>query len=355
MADLTSSQAGVPAVVLTIVVSVYRGDVAYLWADVITNDASGTYLDAAYLIAKNADLIADQALIDTEVAYPTLGLSNIRQRKCLRDIRLVVEGLVRDLVLGGNHGIVSAAESYFSGTVLSGIPEAQLDETRYAFQQVRDLSIAAMRNWTDGDVLSTTPSTATYAPNTGVFTTTFPNPAAPPVANQDRIAFAEGAITFSCAHGSGGNDASPYRTDANFGQSFLITNVSNNGGNTTITCNVGVGGSNTDTHTFAGALANGTKIIYAPFTTTSLIPKFEDWSILEDSANPSCAAIASAITTALATFDSILEYASDVINGAAPGSITQTFGTLYATNCHPIITKVINETSRIRQKTIGFV
>jgi hypothetical protein len=305
---------------------------AYLWADVITNDASGTYLDAAYLIAKNADLIADQALIDTEVAYPTLGLSNIRQRKCLRDIRLVIEGLVRDLVLGGNHGIVSAAESYFSGTVLSGIPEAQLDETRYAFQQVKDLAIAAMRNWTDGDVLATTPSTATYAPNTGVFTVTFPNPATPPVANQDRIAFAEGAITFSCAHDGGGNDASPYRTDANFGQSFLITNVSNNGGNTIVTANVGVGGSNTDAHTFASALANGTKIIYAPFATTSLIPKFEDWSILEDSANPSCAAIASAITTALATFDSILEYASDAVNGAAPGSITQTFGTLYETN-----------------------
>lgn len=305
---------------------------SYLWADVITNNASGTYLDAAYLIAKNADLIADQALINTESAYPTLGLSNIRQRKCVRDIKLVIEGLVRDLVLGGNHGVVSAAESYFSGTVLSGIPEAQLDETRYAFQQVRDLAIAAMRNWTDGDVLATTPSTATYAPNTGVFTVTFPNPAAAPVANQDRIAFAEGAITFSCAHDGGGNDASPYRTDDNFGQSFLITNVSNSGGNTIVTTNVGVGGSNTDAHTFVSALANGTKIIYAPFATTSLIPKFEDWSILEDSANPSCAAIASAITTALATFDSILEYASDVVNGAAPGSITQTFGTLYETN-----------------------
>jgi hypothetical protein len=305
---------------------------AYLWSDVITNDASGTYLDAAYLIAKNADLIADEALIKTEAAYPTLNLSDIRQRKCRRDIKIVLKGLVRDLVLGGNHGVVSAAESYFSGAVLSGIPEAQLDETRYAFQQVKDLAIAAMRNWTDGNILATTPSTATYAPNTGVFTVTFPNPAAAPVANQDRIAFAEGAITFSCAHGSGGNDASPYRTDANFGQSFLITNVSNNSGNTIVTANVGVGGSNTDAHTFASALTGGTKIIYAPYPTTSLIPQFEDWSILEDSANPSCAAIASAITTAITTFDSILEYASDAVNGAAPGSIAQTFGTLYETN-----------------------
>ncbi|AIX29768.1 tail fiber-like protein [Synechococcus phage ACG-2014e] len=326
---------------------------AYLWADVITNDASGTYLDAAYLIAKNADLIADQALIDTEVAYPTLGLSNIRQRKCLRDIRLVIEGLVRDLVLGGNHGIVSAAESYFSGTVLSGIPEAQLDETRYAFQQVKDLAIAAMRNWSDGDVVPTSPTGSTYAPTTGILTVTFPNLAIIP-SLQDRVAFAEGAITYSCAANGGGNDASPYRTDLNFGQSFALTNVSSSGGNTTITANVGVAGSNADVHTFVSALTGGTKIIYAPFATTSLIPKFEDWSILEDSANPSCAAIASAITTALTTFDSILEYASDPVNGAAPGSITQTFGTLYETNSlltYP--TSFINDFSNKRMAVRG--
>ena len=34
---------------------------AYLWVDVLANNASGTYLDAAYLIARNKDLIADQA------------------------------------------------------------------------------------------------------------------------------------------------------------------------------------------------------------------------------------------------------------------------------------------------------
>ena len=304
---------------------------SFLWVDVISNNASGTYLDAAYLIARNADLIADQALVNTEANYPTLNLSDLHQRKCRRDIKLVIEGLVRDLSLGGNHGVVSAAESYFSGTVLSGIAEAQLDETRYAFQQVRDLCIAAMRNWSDGDVLATTPTGSTYDPTTGVMTVVIPNPATPPVVGSDRIAFAEGAITYSCAANGGGNDASPYRTDANFGQSFPIAAVTSSGGNTTITLNPGVAGSNTDAHTFQSALANGTKIIYNPYTTTSPIPKFEDWSILEDSANPSCAAIASAITTSLATFDNILEFASDPVNGAAPGSITQTFGTLYDT------------------------
>ena len=84
---------------------------SYLWVDVIGNNASGTYLDAAYLIARNRDLIADQALLDTETAYPSLGLSDIHQRKCRRDINYILGGLIRDLVLGGNSGIVTNAES----------------------------------------------------------------------------------------------------------------------------------------------------------------------------------------------------------------------------------------------------
>ena len=253
---------------------------SYLWVDVISNNANGTYLDAAYLIARNADVIADQALIDTEAAYPTLDLSDLHQRKCRRDIKIVLEGLIRDLVLGGNHGIVSTAEAYFSGTVLSGITEAQRAETLYAFERVKLYSIQAMRNWSDGNVLLTTPTGSTYVPATGALTVVIPDPAVLPVANSDRIAFSEEALTFSCAYGGGGTDAGPYRTDIAFGKSFLISNVVSSGGSTTISCNVGAAGSNTDTHTFDSALANGTKLIYGPVTLTSPIPKYEDWSIL---------------------------------------------------------------------------
>ena len=254
---------------------------SFLWVDVISNNASGTYIDAAYLIARNADLIADQALIDTEAAYPTLNLSDLHQRKCRRDIKIVLEGLVRDLVLGGNHGIVSTAEAYFSGTVLSGISEAQRPQTIYAFDRVKLYAIYAMRNWSDGNVLQTTPTGSTYVPTTGALTVVIPDPSVAPVANSDRIAFSEEALTFSCAYSGGGNDAGPYRTDVAFGKSFLITNVVSSGGNTTISCNVGAAGSNTDTHTFVSALTNGTKVIYGPITLTSPIPKFEDWSILQ--------------------------------------------------------------------------
>jgi len=131
---------------------------AYLYVDVIANDASGTYLDAAYLIARNRDLIADQALINTEAQFPSLGLSDIHQRKCRRDINYILGGLIRDLVLGGNSGIVTNAETYFTGTALTGIDASQIEETRYAYTQVRDLAIAAMRGWKDGTGAAVTTS-----------------------------------------------------------------------------------------------------------------------------------------------------------------------------------------------------
>ena len=120
---------------------------SYLFVDVLTNDASGTKLDAGYLIARNRDFIADEALGKTEAQYPSLLLNDTNQRKCRRDINYIITALIRDIILGGNAAIVTNAEEYYSGTILTGIPEAQRDETIYAFEQVRDLCILAMRNW----------------------------------------------------------------------------------------------------------------------------------------------------------------------------------------------------------------
>ena len=131
---------------------------SYLFVDVLANDSSGTYLDAAYLIARNRDLIADQAYLDAIAQYPTLNLSNINERKCRRDIGYVLRGLIRDLVLGGNTGIVTAAESYYSGTALTGIPSSELGATRYAFGKVAEYAIAAMRNWVDNTGAAVTTS-----------------------------------------------------------------------------------------------------------------------------------------------------------------------------------------------------
>jgi len=296
---------------------------AYLFVDVITNNTSGTYLDAAYLIAANRDLIADQAYLNTKTQYPSLGLSDVNERKCRRDINHVLSGLIRDLCLGGNAGIVNAAEFYFTGTSLTGIPEAQRDETIYAFQQTKNLVIQAIRNWTDGTVEAATPTTATYNPATGDVTVTIAAPANGIPTTSDRIAFAEGAITFSC---QGGQHASPDRFDSNWGDSYPITNVSGSGP-IQITCNVGnAGTASGDAHTFVSALTDKTYVIYDPVTTTSPIPQKEDWNILLYNTTPLCDNVASSITTAMDLLEDILD------ETVAAGSTSRTYGILYDTS-----------------------
>ena len=141
---------------------------SYLFVDVISNNTSGTYLDAAYLIGRNRDLIAHEALLETQAQYPTLGLSNTHERKCLRDINYILSGLIRDLCIGGNAGIVENAQAYFTGNVLSGVEADQIAETRYAYQRVKVHAIAAMRNWTDGsgNAITTTSGIPQFTDNT---------------------------------------------------------------------------------------------------------------------------------------------------------------------------------------------
>jgi len=66
--------------------------------------------------------------------------------KCKRDIGYIVEAVTSDLRLGGNVNIVNAAESYYVGTTLDYINNEKT-ETLDAYNYVRDLCIAAMRNW----------------------------------------------------------------------------------------------------------------------------------------------------------------------------------------------------------------
>ena len=274
---------------------------AFLWVDVISNNSSGTYLDAAYLIARNKDLIADQALLDTEAAYPSLNLSDTHQRKCRRDIRIVLNGLIRDLVLGGNNGIVTVAESYFTGVQLTGISEAQRPSTLYAFQRAKLYALECMRNWCDGNIVEVTPNNSTYNSTSGETTVSFPNPLIN-VSIGDRIAFKEEAITYSCTYnGNTGNHASPERFDSNFGNSYEITNLVRNATTTTITCNVGDAGAAAGvSHTYVSAKTDGTVIIYNPTVVTSTIPKFEDWNILIDAAASTATAV---FTPTAATYD----------------------------------------------------
>jgi hypothetical protein len=308
---------------------------AYLFTDVLTNASSGasgttgTQLDAAYLIARNADFIASEASEYAYAQYPALAatLTEDDKRKCKRDIRTILASLRRDLVLGGNAGIVTSAEAYFSGASLTGIPTAELAATRAAFTRAKELTIEAIRNWSSGSATTHTPTSATYNSTTGVVTVTIPTPASIPTAGSTRIAFKDRALTFSCNSNGGGNLASPTDYDRNSGRSLTITNVSVAGGSTTITCNVGPAGTAAGaTHTFVSALANATILIPSPSnnpTYETSITRFEDWNILLDSSSPFCAGVATAITTEMTLLDNIL-------NGSIlPGATTKTYGTLY--------------------------
>ena len=272
----------------------------YLFTDIISNQAVSRYQDASYLIARNIDLIAEEALADALEAYPSLGLNYPDRTKCKRDIKYILAGLRRDLILGGNVGMVTAGNYYYSGGQLTGVPASELPATRYAFTRARDYAINAMRNWTNGNYFGTTPTNATYNSTTGQVSVTIPTPNNPITIN-DRIAFKEGALTFNCTSNGGGNLASPSPTDRNNGKSHAIESVSVNGGLTTITCNVGDAGTAAGvTHTFVSALANGTILIYDAVSVNSSVDKFEDWNITID---PTAAPAKAQITPTSATYD----------------------------------------------------
>ena len=311
---------------------------AFLWGDVITNNQNGTYLDGAYLIARNADLIADQAYEDTEVAYPEINNTNVNERKCTRDTKLVLKGLVKDLVLGGNNGIVDAAESYFSGSTLTGVPVSEIPYVRYAYERAKIYCKSAAKNWSaagsqGGGVVSRVVSNATYSATSGQLIIQMPDASVPVgfgANSTSRVAFQLGAMTFNCAHNGGGDDAVPKIFDSNVGKSYEILSFSSSAGVTSIEMNVGPAGSNTDTHTFVSGSA---LLINDYVAMSSPIPKFEDWSILvDDGTGATCANVDASIDTSFALLDSILEYSVDVNNGTEPGSTTKTYGTLYDTN-----------------------
>ena len=310
---------------------------AYLWVDVITNNASGTLLDAAYLIERNADVIAHEAYEQTKAAYPALNHSNLDERKCIRDTKHILDGFVKDLVLGGNAGTLENAEAYFSGTELTGVPQSELGAVRFAFTQARDLAIKAMRNWSSsGNITASQPTNATYDPVSGQLVLTIPTANLPAGFRggtpDSRVAFQLGALSFTCNHGGGGTDASPKILDTNVGQSFPVLGYNESGGISTINLNVGAAGTNTDPHTFASALPNGTIFVSDYATLTTTIPRFEDHSILTDYPNtPLCAGVESALQTSWQLLDDILLYAIDTTNGIAPGATAVNNGTLYET------------------------
>jgi hypothetical protein len=99
--------------------------------------------DAANLILKNKELIADVAVGRMKAFYPAFTIPNGDQN-CKDDIKAVIETIAYNLANGGNDKVYDAAKLYVDNTYLVG-EEVQ---SVYAFNQARDLAIEAMRNVT---------------------------------------------------------------------------------------------------------------------------------------------------------------------------------------------------------------
>jgi len=103
--------------------------------------------DAANLIERNKEFIQKEAYGYIIQKYPALLTNtNITISKCERDIGYFVDAVVQDLRLGGNINTIQAAEGYYVGGQLAYIPN-ELNETIEALDYVKNLCIAAMRNF----------------------------------------------------------------------------------------------------------------------------------------------------------------------------------------------------------------
>ena len=127
--------------------------IAYLAQHVINNvpvpdlhqygEGFGKRADAAGLIEKNIDFIAELAVDRTLIQFPSLIIPGGNQN-CIQDIKTILTRLVFNLKYGGNDQVWDAANFYVENDVL----QDEEDESIYAFMQARDMAIQAMRNQT---------------------------------------------------------------------------------------------------------------------------------------------------------------------------------------------------------------
>jgi len=103
--------------------------------------------DASNSIEVNKQFIQQEAYGYITQRYPyLLTKPGIEIGKCERDIGYFVDAVVQDLRVGGNIQTIQAAEAYYVGGGLAYI-EGELNETLEALDYVRQLCIAAMRNY----------------------------------------------------------------------------------------------------------------------------------------------------------------------------------------------------------------
>ena len=165
-------------------------------------------------------LLANQNFSDITPTDPSN--YNTNEAKCLRDVGLFVDALVKDVRSGGNKNVVDFAKSYFEGTTFinNGVVGEQA-ETFTALAKARDLSYRAINNllyykvmpssgFGDNGVYNLndpstydagttlvefTPTVATYTPNNGNMVLTIGSHS---LTTSDTVTIRPHSLSFQC-------------------------------------------------------------------------------------------------------------------------------------------------------------
>ena len=115
--------------------------------DYYANASDDTYYDAANEIAANLAFIASTAVGRTVSQYPSLNIPG-GPSNCIDDIKDYLEELIFNLRHGGNNRVWYATEFYITNANAIQHVTSQAAETKYAYEQARDIAIQVLRHET---------------------------------------------------------------------------------------------------------------------------------------------------------------------------------------------------------------
>ena len=210
-----------------------------------------------YLYETEAELVGSrkdnlQATI-TNYLRENFGYLEYDEDRCRRDTGYIVDAISHDIQYGGNAAMHGTAELYFKNAV-NILPADQRSSTREAFEHLGKIVNHVIRNEAvpRKEGRKFTPSSATYDPDTGIFTATMANHN---LKVGDYIMIAPESIVFTCAlDGNLHQHPAPEAHHPYYNAPMKITARTG----TTITMNVGKVpyGRGGGAHTFVSATMN---------------------------------------------------------------------------------------------------
>ena len=164
-------------------------------AKTTTSGADGyLYETEAALVGSRKDNL--QATI-TNYLRENFGYLEYDEDRCRRDTGYIVDAISHDIQYGGNSAMHGTAELYFKNAV-NILPADQRDSTREAFEHLGKVVRWVTRNEMipRKEGRKFTPTSATYDPDTGIFTATMANHN---LKVGDYVMIAPNSIVFTCA------------------------------------------------------------------------------------------------------------------------------------------------------------